>query len=309
MAGASVALAGTMAFASAIPASAATPDCSGGVCTVTLTNNDKEFTVPAGVASVDVSIAGTSGYGGQNPADGGPGGAFHFSYPVSFGDILRGGTGRDGGRLLPSLSYLGGGASALSSGDKLIAMAGGGGGSADGCRGGAGGTFGDTQSGGDGALMGDGTGAPATGGTSTTAGAGGVGTDYPGGPGDGPSTAQSAHMGGRPANPEDVALAHPGGGGGGGYYSGGAGGSAVGEGSWGCGAGGSGYLDGAATDAVNDAPHVGAGFIVITYREPDSGEVPAIDPALGAGSVAAAGVVGGGFLWLRRRRRSTNATG
>lgn len=241
------------------------------------------FTVPDGVATIEVVADGAIG-GGKK---GGLGGEIKATIPVTPGETLAifvggkgfGKGGFDGGGaggLSPYTSgYGGGGASDIREGGRAAAnrvvVAGGGGGvGGDGIygyseKGGAGGGL----TGGTGACLGAYAGGSGSGGTQTaggTGGAGGIGTQ-----GNGTAGANGKRLrGGAGASVGSDSYMPGGGGGGGGYYGGGGGGSGgtgtSGNGCGGSGGGGSSYAEPTAQNVKNrQGVHHGNGSITIFY--------------------------------------------
>jgi hypothetical protein len=270
------------------------PSCVAAVCTVTFaaTGAVDQWTVPAGVTSVAVTLAAGSGASSTAGGQGGQGGRVAANVPVTWGEQLTvvvglagadGGSGGNGG-------FGGGGSAGIPQGGR--AGGGGGGGSflfettggpstlliAAGGGGGGGGN--SSTSGGAGAVQGpgaDGTSAstPTAGGGGAGIAAGGSGGLGAGGPvskgsaGSGPATSANAvGHGGAGGNSPSPSPDTTGGGGGGGYFGGGGGGVqdplAIFAGG---GGGGTGYLDPSATQ-VSVSTNTGDGSVVITYAEP-----------------------------------------
>ena len=232
-----------------------------------------EFTVPAGVTSINARVIGARG--GFSASNGSPGfpAAVSATLPVVGGEQLLvgvGGVGADSGF---TAGYVPGGAGGGGAGGATALDGGGGGGGASviavgapGVQfgdllvaggGGGGGSGGSTFDGGDaGSVANFNGGAP---GTQTGGGAGGVGDLGTGGSG-------SFGLGGNAALTGDF----PGGGGGGGYYGGGAGGTGPNTGGTG-GGGGSSYVSPQASNVAGpsvDFGGVGNGAVSITYAVP-----------------------------------------
>jgi uncharacterized repeat protein (TIGR01451 family) len=282
------AAAGTLAAASALLAfagvgaahAAPAPPGTGSTTTVTFsyTGAAQTWTVPAGVASAQVTAVGGQGGAGGNVGYGGGSGGYGESVTATLtvtsneqldiqvagngggGTLGGGGAAGYGGGGNGSSAYLtgggGGGASAIfQASTPLVVAAGGGGGGAglDNNGGAAGqpGTTGGTCSGGAGSA-----GQSTQGGTGGTAGcdggAGGNGTSEQGGNGG--------------ANP---GYGQGGGGGGGGYYGGGGGGGGYDSGAGGGGGGGSSYA--VDPDATMQADTTGNPEVQITYTTPTPG--------------------------------------
>ena len=293
LAGTALAIGILAAPAGAVP----TPVCAAGTCTVTFgeTGAVQHWTVPVGITSVTVTVAGGSGGtasgSGGNP---GTGGKVTATVSVSAGDDLAlvvGGKGVDGVAASTSPAaggYGGGGAAGQNTTPVSSAGGGGGGGSfvfdstttallaaSGGGGGGGGNTAGGTFLGGagNGGGGGDATaaGSPAQddGGNATTTAPGAPHHDFTdavagGGPATGPTV-----LGAGSDGADDRVIGDPNessaGGGGGGYY-GGAGGSTDPIGIFpGGGGGGSGLLQTGATD-ITSATNTGDGSISISYE-------------------------------------------
>ena len=222
--------------------------------TFNFTGGAQGFTVPPGVALVQVDAMGASGAGlfPANPS--GNGGRVQATLPVTAGEVLTimvGGIGfltgaggfNGGGAAGSSGTYGGGGASDIRRGSTVVIVAGGGGGGGffDGAGGAGGGLAAAAGTG----TFGGGGGTQAAGGAGGPAGSGGTA----GSPG-------SAGTGG--------AGADRGSGGGGGYFGGGGGGSSSSAG--GSGGGGSSYTDPSATGVVHtQGAHNGVGVVVLSW--------------------------------------------
>ena len=222
--------------------------------TFNFTGGPQGFTVPPGVALVQVDAMGASG-AGLFPANApGNGGRVQATLPVTAGEALTvmvGGVGfltgaggfNGGGAAGTGGTYGGGGASDIRRGSTVVIVAGGGGGGGffDGGGGAGGGLTAATGTG----TFGGGGGTQAAGGAGGPAGSGGTA----GSPG-------SAGTGG--------AGADRGSGGGGGYFGGGGGGSSSSAG--GSGGGGSSYTDPSATGVVHtQGAHNGVGVVVLSW--------------------------------------------
>ncbi len=275
------------------------PAGASGPATVTFSApGDQSWTVPAGVTSVTLSLAGGQGglaYTRPSNVPGGQGAEVGATVAVSPGDVLAvtvAGAGHDsdtnsggfggGGNGAYRQGGGGGGASRVSVGNTLVAVAaGGGGGAVDSGDGGASSAPGTGSSGRAGGGGGGATLAAGGGG-----GAGGDGSTWPsctsyasGAPGaDGTSG-----RGGDGADGQ-VAGSHGGGGGGGGYFGGGGGGAgSICEsrgiaGSGGGGGGGSSYVDaGASNVSVSQGVRSGDGLVTITFED---SVPPTADPTL-----------------------------
>lgn len=286
-------------FAMPAPASAAPiTSCVAGVCTVTFSPSasPQGWSIPLGVSSVTMSVAG--GSGGSPPSGlhaGGAGGSVTATLTVVPGhnlSVVVGGAGASG-VVAPFNSpspggYGGGGYSGTekgpvadpgggggggsfvfdTTGAVILVVAGGGGGASGGASGGAGGIGGPG-----GAALPPGDPGPVPGGAATTSapGAGGPNLD-PGGkagqPGTGAVTDDNNF--GRGGDGGSIILgsfaATPGGGGGG-YYGGGGGGTDTLGDVNAAGGGGSGYLVPGAS-VVSTGLHFGDGMVTISYVEP-----------------------------------------
>jgi hypothetical protein len=283
---------------SGVPAGAATSECDAGVCTVTFAYSGapETWTVPAGVTTAHLTIAGASGgsnwFGPDFGEPGGRGGRLEVDVPVVGGSdltIVVGQAGADGsyrvGGVLPppAAAFGGGGPGGAAAGFVSIVGGGGGGGSfvfgvrPDATTGllaaaGGGGGGGGPAPGGVGGSDGEG-GSPAYspaasggGGTSTAGGVAG-GDVRAGTSGTGPSTDASTLGQGGAGPPTD-----PAGGGGGGYFGGGSGGFG-----WvfdpspgiatGAGGGGSGFVLPQAS-VTGTGTNSGDGSVVVTYSLP-----------------------------------------
>lgn len=265
------------------------PSCSPTLCTVSFlpAGSTQSWSVPAGVSSVTVTMAGASGSDSSPGGVGGAGGQVVAALPVVWGEtfsVLVGSTAVDGGG-----GVGGGGVAAAGPGG---AGGGGGGGSfvfetfptstvlfVTGGGGGAGGDSSEVA----GAGGSDGPGSDATttnadgtvvgrGGTLGAGGAGGAGDQGPSSPGSdgaGPAAAPGDVVGmGGNGGSSDLPSVSSGGGGGGGYYGGGGGGvdtpSAIDAGA---GGGGSGFAATSAT-VVSTGTNTGEGSVTMTYAVP-----------------------------------------
>jgi Glycine rich protein len=294
--------AATWLFGPLAPATAvvAGTNCTAGVCTVGFvgTGNSQFWTVPNGVASITVTVAGGSGgHSAVSANTGGAGGEVTVTLPVTAGQNLsivvgalgangvvaptnvvapggygggaNAGTGQDP---VSDPGGAGGGGSFVfnTNGPTLLAAAGGGGGAPGGSAtvetGGIGGAGGD-------AVTPAGAGS-ASGGPATTSGAGTGGTRVDplgadGSNGTGPASSDTTlGVGGAGgSNPTGTGQGTSGGGGGG-YYGGGGGGTdALGQAN-GAGGGGSGFLATTGT-GVQTSTNTGDGSAVIVYTEPE----------------------------------------
>lgn len=295
-----VALAPVAAVAADPPAS-----CADGVCRVSYASTGalQTFTIPSGVESVTVTVAG--GQGGSVAGDngflyaaGGAGGRTAGTLDVEPGEVLTlvvggaggtavalatnpastgspggyggGGAGGDDVRpLLGARAGGGGGSFVLADDDTLLLAAGGGGGAAFGALGGlGGGASAPATAGADGDSGATG-GRPGTAGANGSGGAAGTGDApaEPGGPGTGTVVSPSVlPVGGTGGDGSEA-----GGGGGGGYRAGGGGGGLVitGPGSGGAGGGGAGYADASATGVTSTAgATTGGGTITVSWELP-----------------------------------------
>lgn len=287
------------------------------------TPETQEWLVPAGVTSIEATVAAGSG-GGSEAAPGGVGGELVVTVPVTPGETLLIVAGR-AGETSPLIT--GGEGSGVASADGRILMVAGGGGGAFRC-GAVGATVEDCGTAGAGGFAvatpdgvgGDGSGAEgAPAGTGATALAPGISADgfvdgqirTPAVPPSGArATVDGQHLVLAPptAPPSDTApLGGLYGGGGGGYFAGGHGGGAYSLNAFaavstmfgGGGAGGSGFLsDSAELVAVGD--NVGDGFVSISYvvPEPEVVDTPELGLTLDVTSVSAGGSItlsGAGF--------------
>lgn len=277
------------------------------------TPETQEWLVPAGVTSIEATVAAGSG-GGSEAAPGGVGGELVATVPVTPGETLLIVAGRAGG-ISPLIT--GGEGSGIASADgRILIVAGGGGAFRCGAVGatdedcgtaGAGGFAVATPNG----VGGDGSGAegvPA--GTGATALAPGVSADglvdgdirtpaVP--PSEARATVDGEHLVLAPptAPPSDTApLGGLYGGGGGGYFAGGHGGGAFSLNAFAAvstmfgsgGAGGSGFLSDSAA-FVGAGDNVGDGFVSISYvvPEPEVVDAPELGLTLDVTSVPAGG--------------------
>ncbi len=273
----------------AAPASAdPTPSCDATTCTVSFgtAGTTQQWTVPAGVSTITVAMAGGSGGSSAAGGVGGAGGAMVATVPVFAGEnlsVLQGTSPYPGG------DFGGGGAPGPGSGPGQTGGWGGGGSFvfetnptatlllAVGGGGGAGGDAGEVA----GAGGSNGPGSDATtnfvpsvvglGGTLSAGGAGGAGTFGPtsgGLAGGGPAMAPSNPGAGGSGGSSNLPAVSSGGGGGGGYFGGGGGGvqdpAAVFAGA---GGGGSGFND-PSTTVVSTSTNTGEGSVTITYPVP-----------------------------------------
>ena len=237
--------------------------CSAGICTQTFDaqgDAPQSFTVPIGVNSLSVQVAGAEG-GNRNGSAFGPGGETDATLPVTSGELLTviagdqggmgfGGYGGGGGS---EYSAGGGGGSFVGDSSGLLLAAGGGGGNGDGNDGGAG--AGAGQNADNGTNYPGYSGLAGNGATPTGGGAPGCfdAGDYCGGAGGGPATGTSPATGG------DGNTDTEGGGGGGGYYGGGGG-------AYSGGGGGSGYADPSASQVTGTVGgNFGPGFVSFSY--------------------------------------------
>ncbi len=274
------------------------PVCAAGECTVTygLTGTPDTFTVPAGVASITVTVAGGSGGLGHEdlvnglPARaGGDGGSVVATVPVTPGATLTvvvGGQGADadnvggvgaaggygGGGSTPDVGGgsdgAGGGGSFLFDGASVLVASGGGGGGGY-QAGGDGGAGGAAEDGADGGPTGVGGG----GATTTAPGAGGVGADESGTDGTGPASGPDTFGTGGGGSATCAS-----GGGGGGFYGGGSGGCDTTDTFMlGGGGGGSGVL-GAGVVATSRTTNTGDGRVVIRYALPATTTTLSVSP-------------------------------
>ncbi len=269
-----------IAFTGAGTASAApAPPGTGTTTTVTFsyTGAAQTWTVPAGVASAQVTAVGGEGGAGGNVGYGGGSGGYGESVTATLtltsdeqlsiqvagngggGTLGGGGAAGYGGGGNGSNAYLtgggGGGASAVFQGPTpLVVAAGGGGGGAGGNNGGAAGQPGTTG----GSCSGGAGGA----GQSTQGGTGGA-TGCDGGAGGGGTSEQGGNGGANPGHGQG------GGGGGGGYYGGGGGGGGYDGGDGGGGGGGSSYA--VDPDATMQADTTSNPEVQITYATPTPG--------------------------------------
>ena len=284
----------------------ASPAGASGPVTVTFSvPGNQSWTVPAGVTSVTLSLAGGQGglaYYRPGNLPGGKGAEVSATVAVSPGDVLAvtvAGAGHDSDSSSGGFGgggnggYLsaggGGGASRVSVGGTLVAVAGGGGGGAvytgnGGDSGAAGAGPGGTSAGGGGAgTLSVGGGGGAGGDGSAWANCAAYSSGQPGGDG-------TSGRGGAGADAR-VAGARGGGGGGGGLFGGGGGGagslcSSRGvAGSGGGGGGGSSFVDAGATGvSVSQGAHTGDGQVTITFVD---SVAPTPDPTLSPAANAA----------------------
>jgi hypothetical protein len=275
----------------AAPASAdPTPVCDATTCTVGFgtAGTTQQWTVPSGVSTITVTMAGGSGGSSSAGGVGGAGGAMVATVPVFSGENLSilqgtspyiggdfGGGGAPGPGPGPTGGWGGGGSFVFETNPTatlLLAVGGGGG------AGGAGGDAGEVA----GAGGSNGPGSDATtnfvpdvvglGGTLAVGGGGGTGTEGPtanGLAGGGPAMAPSnPGAGGSGGASNFVPTLSSGGGGGGGYFGGGGGGVSDPLGVFaGAGGGGSGFND-PSTTVVSTSTNTGEGSVTITYPVP-----------------------------------------
>jgi hypothetical protein len=275
----------------AAPASAdPTPSCDATTCTVSFgtAGTIQQWTVPPGVSTITVTMAGGSGGSSAAGGLGGPGGAMVATVPVSSGENL---SVLQGTSPFPGGDFGGGGAPGASGGPDPTGGWGGGGSFvfevnptatlllAVGGGGGAGGDAGEVA--GAGGSNGPGSDATSTfvpsvvglGGTLAAGGGGGAGTEGPtsgglagGGPAMAPSNPGAGGSGGASDFPPP--LVSSGGGGGGGYFGGGGGGVQDPLALFsGAGGGGSGFND-PSTTVVSTSTNTGEGSVTITYPVP-----------------------------------------
>jgi len=267
-----------------------TPSCDPTTCTVSFgtAGTTQQWTVPAGVSTITVTMAGGSGGSSAAGGLGGAGGELVATVPVFSGEnlsILQGTSPYPGG------DFGGGGAPGGAGGPEPTGGWGGGGSFvfetnptatlllAVGGGGGAGGDAGEVA--GAGGSSGPGSDATSTfeptvvglGGTLAAGGGGGAGNQGPsanGSAGGGPATAPSNPGAGGSGGASDFPppLVSSGGGGGGGYFGGGGGGVqdplAVFSGA---GGGGSGFND-PSTTVLSSSTNTGEGSVTITYPVP-----------------------------------------
>jgi hypothetical protein len=288
--------------ASALVSVAAGPAVGAPATTSFTTPGDYSWTVPAGVTTVQAVLSGAQGGPASDPPSvfgtGGPGASVTATLPVTPGSTLSievGGQGGQGGQVSiggagaggTSLGGYdggaGGGASRITDGQAVLAVAGGGGGATA--------LF---MNGGGGAALGqagdydgfDQSGRGGGGGMDVNGGDGGAAGSFtncpdaaPGHPGAAGTSGQGG-SGGSGGNNEGGA----GGGGGGGYYGGGGGGGGAhcgsrgSIGSGGGGGGGSSFVSPSATaSSVTDATRSGNGSVTLMY---DDTVAPVDDPVL-----------------------------
>jgi hypothetical protein len=268
-------------LAASAPASAAPP------VTITFTSTSNQFTVPAGVTSLQITARGASGGsggpGGGDGGGGGPGSQITGTLAVTPGEVLGVQAGEGGGDGSPSDSSNcnstdGGNAGVFS---QLAGGDGGGGSGCDGSGGGAGGaasfvSFPDSSA----AVIAAGGGGGGGSGDLLSGGAGGSGGPGTNGGGDGGGNLGSGGArGGQPGFTGDrggnACCDSGGGGGGGGGENGGDSGRAGGPGNGGGGGGGAG-TDFVASSFSNTAISVSSagpganGLVTITYTPPDT---------------------------------------
>ena len=295
-----------MALAPLAPAAADPPaSCQRGVCQVAYASTGalQTFTVPSGVETVTVTVAG--GQGGSVAGDngflyaaGGGGGRTAGTVDVDPGEVLSlvvggaggtavalapnpasagspggyggGGAGGDDVRpLLGARAGGGGGSFVLAEDDTLLLAAGGGGGAAFGALGGLGGGATAPATAGQDGDAGATAGRPGTAAGNGSGGAAGIG-DAPGDAGD-PGTGAVGSPSVLPVGGKGGDGSEAGGGGGGGYHAGGGGGGLVitGPGSGGAGGGGAGYADASATGVTSTAGAVtGGGSVTVSWALP-----------------------------------------
>ena len=273
------------AVASADP----TPSCDATTCTVDFgtAGTTQGWTVPPGVSTITVAMAGGSGGSSAAGGVGGAGGQMVATVPVFSGENLSilqgtspfpggdyGGGGAPGGAGGPNPTggWGGGGSFVFETNPTatlLLAVGGGGGAGGDSSEvAGAGGSNGPgsdaTTSNADGTVVG-------LGGTLAAGGAGGAGIAGPsaaGSAGTGPAVAPSNPGAGGSGGASILPTVSSGGGGGGGYFGGGGGGVNDPKGVFaGAGGGGSGFNDPSTTvDSIST--NTGDGSVTITYPVP-----------------------------------------
>jgi hypothetical protein len=266
-----------------------TPSCDATTCTVGFgtAGTTQQWSVPAGVSTITVTMAGGSGGSSAAGGLGGAGGAMVATVPVFSGENLSilqgtspypggdfGGGGAPGGAGGPDPTggWGGGGSFVFETNPTatlLLAVGGGGGAGGDTSEvAGAGGTNGPgsdaTTTNPDGTVVG-------LGGTLAAGGAGGVGNQGPsaaGSAGGGPAMAPSNPGAGGSGGASDQPAVSSGGGGGGGYFGGGGGGVDDPSGiDAGAGGGGSGFND-PSTTVLSTSTNTGEGSVTITYPLP-----------------------------------------
>jgi hypothetical protein len=266
-----------------------TPSCGATTCTVDFgpAGSTQQWSVPAGVSSVTVTMAAGSGASSAAGGVGGAGGQMVATVPAEWGEtfsVLVGTAAANGG------GFGGGGAPGAAGPGPGSAGGGGGGGSfvfetfptstillAVGGGGGAGGNSGEVA----GVGGSDGPGSDATsnvdgtvvglGGTLAAGGAGGAGIAGPsaaGSAGGGPAMAPNNPGVGGNGGASNLGGVSSGGGGGGGYFGGGGGGVNDPLGVFaGAGGGGSGFND-PSTTVDSTLTNTGDGSVTITYPVP-----------------------------------------
>ena len=266
-----------------------TPSCDATTCTVSFgtAGTTQQWTVPAGVSTITVTMAGGSGGSSAAGGLGGPGGAMVATVPVFSGENLSvlqgtspypggdfGGGGAPGGAGGPDPTggWGGGGSFVFETNPTatlLLAVGGGGGAGGDTSEiagvGGSNGPGSDaTTTNADGTVVG-------LGGTLAAGGAGGAGNQGPlaaGSTGGGPAMAPSNPGAGGSGGASDQPAVSSGGGGGGGYFGGGGGGVDDPSGlDAGAGGGGSGFND-PSTTVLSTSTNAGEGSVTITYPVP-----------------------------------------
>ena len=267
-----------------------TPSCDATTCTVEFVpaGSVQQWSVPAGVSSVTVAMAGGSGASSAAGGVGGAGGQMMATVPAEWGETFsvvvgtaatnRGGGFGGGGaagppRPGPGVGGGGGGGSfvfeTFPTTTLLLAVGGGGGAGGDnseiaGAGGGNGPGSDATTTNADGTVVG-------LGGTLGAGGSGGAGNQGPsakGSAGGGPAMAPSNPGNGGNGGVSNLPAMSSGGGGGGGYFGGGGGGVDDPAGiNAGAGGGGSGFND-PSTTVVSTSTNTGDGSVTITYPVP-----------------------------------------
>jgi hypothetical protein len=267
-----------------------TPSCDATTCTVNFlpAGSTQQWSVPAGVSSVTVSMAAGSGASSAAGGVGGAGGGMVATVPTEWGETFsvvvgtaaaNGGGGFGGGGAAgpaspgPGVGGGGGGGSfvfeAFPTSTVLLAVGGGGGAGGDSSEiPGAGGSDGPgsdaTTTNKDGTVVG-------LGGTLAAGGGGGAGNQGPsakGSAGGGPAMTPSNPGAGGGGGSSFLGAVSSGGGGGGGYFGGGGGGVDDPSGiNAGAGGGGSGFND-PTTNVVSKSTNTGDGAVTITYPVP-----------------------------------------